>query len=196
MPSAKRSPITYAPAFGGGIFRPKSAVDSDLALLDPEADADQSPDSAPEAPLESVSTVASSQPELPREKQPQKTRRTSKHSDASKLANTRASNPASTLASKVVSEQAHTHAGAAPIGPVTMEMIRRVVKEPGREVTYVRLSPEEKAQLSDVVYAFKRRGQKITETEISRLAVNYILADYNEYGEESLLARLAASLRA
>src|SRR5215213_2129274 len=94
MPSAKRSPITYAPAFGGGIFRPKSAVDSDLALLDPEADADQSPDSAPEAPLESVSTVASSQPELPREKQPQKTRRTSKHSDASKLANTRASNPA------------------------------------------------------------------------------------------------------
>ena len=38
MPSSKRSPITYAPAFGGGIFRSKDEIAGDLAhLAAPEA---------------------------------------------------------------------------------------------------------------------------------------------------------------
>lgn len=37
MPSSKRSPINYAPAFGGGIFRAKSEIDGDLALLEQDS---------------------------------------------------------------------------------------------------------------------------------------------------------------
>ena len=47
MPSAKRSPINYAPTFGGGIFRSKSEIDGDLALLDSEPVDDLLPEPTP-----------------------------------------------------------------------------------------------------------------------------------------------------
>jgi hypothetical protein len=74
--------------------------------------------------------------------------------------------------------------------------IPQVVKSPGKEVSYVRLSPEEKAQLTDIVYTYKRQGQKTTENEINRIANNSLLLDYHENGEQSVLARVLASLLA
>jgi hypothetical protein len=73
--------------------------------------------------------------------------------------------------------------------------IRRVVRTPGREVSFVRLTPDEKAQLADLVYAFKRRGQKTSETEITRIAVNFILEDYRANTETSILERVLEALR-
>jgi hypothetical protein len=78
----------------------------------------------------------------------------------------------------------------------TIETIRRVVKVPGREVSFVRLTPEEKGQLADIVYTYKRQGTKTTETEINRIALNYLLHDYHEHGEHSVLARVLAALLA
>ena len=77
-----------------------------------------------------------------------------------------------------------------------IEAIRQVVKMPGREVSFVRLSPEEKGELADVVYTYKRQGLKTTETEINRIAINALLADYRANGERSVLARVLAALRA
>jgi hypothetical protein len=85
---------------------------------------------------------------------------------------------------------------AAPDDVDVIEEIRRIVKMPGREVSYVRLTPEEKARLSDVIYTYKRQGQKTTETEINRIALNYLLDDYFEHGEQSVLARVLAALAA
>jgi len=76
-----------------------------------------------------------------------------------------------------------------------IEAIRRVVKQTGREVSFVRLSPAEKAQLADVAYAFKRQGRKTSETEIHRIAVNFILADHTAHGDASILARILAALQ-
>lgn len=90
-----------------------------------------------------------------------------------------ASEPDSTLASK----------------PETIAAIRKVVKRPGREVSFVRLSPEEKAELADVVYAFKRAGLKTTENEVNRIAINALLEDHRQRGEGSILARTIAALR-
>jgi hypothetical protein len=78
----------------------------------------------------------------------------------------------------------------------TMELIGAIIKHPGREVSFVRLSPEEKARIADTVYAFKRQGLKVTETELHRIGLNYLLADYDQRGEASLLARLLARLKA
>ena len=38
MPRGKRAPIEYTPQFGAGIFRPKDAVEQDLAELEVGAD--------------------------------------------------------------------------------------------------------------------------------------------------------------
>lgn len=78
----------------------------------------------------------------------------------------------------------------------SVEAIRQVIKVPGREVSYVRLTAEEKADLADVIYTYKRQGQKTSETEINRIALNYLLLDYRENGQQSVLARVLAALQA
>jgi hypothetical protein len=81
-------------------------------------------------------------------------------------------------------------------GANAVEAIRKTVKTLGREVSFVRLTPEEKGALAEVVYAYKRQGIKTTENEINRIAINALLADYHARGEASLLARVLAALRA
>jgi hypothetical protein len=77
-----------------------------------------------------------------------------------------------------------------------IETIRKTVKVPGKEVSFVRLTPGEKGQLTDIVYTYKRRGQKTTENEINRIAVNLVLEDYKANGEASILARVINALLA
>lgn len=77
-----------------------------------------------------------------------------------------------------------------------VESIRRIVKRPGKEVVYVRLTPEEKGQLADVVYAYRRRGIRTSDNELGRIAINGLLVDHRERGEESLLAKVLAALEA
>jgi hypothetical protein len=110
-----------------------------------------------------------------------------------KPASPRASRPASAPANEPASELASM---LASVESETIEAIRKVVKTQGREVSFIRLTPEEKAQVSDIVYTYKRQGQKTTETQINRIAINYLLHDYHEHGEQSVLARVLASLLA
>lgn len=72
--------------------------------------------------------------------------------------------------------------------------LRRTIRVAGKEVVYVRLTPGEKAELADIVYNYKRRGQRTSDTEISRIAVNYLVQDFKANGEGSILARVLASL--
>ncbi|MDP9356175.1 MAG: hypothetical protein M3R02_13015 [Chloroflexota bacterium] len=106
---------------------------------------------------------------------------------------TAASNGAKNSASTSDSTLAITSSSASA---QTIDAIRKVVKTPGREVSFVRLTAEEKAQLGDLVYTFKRQGQKTTENEINRIALNYLLHDFHEHGERSVLARVLAALLA
>jgi hypothetical protein len=99
------------------------------------------------------------------------------------------------------SERSSQHASElastlAELDAETIDAIRKVVKVQGREVSFIRLTPEEKAQVSDIVYTYKRQGQKTTENQINRIAINYLLHDYHEHGEQSVLARVLASLLA
>ena len=102
---------------------------------------------------------------------------------------TQDSQHASTLASK--------HKPVAAPFPLRaiLAAIRKTVRVPGREVSFVRLSSEEKARLVDIVYTYKRQGHKTSETEINRIAVNFILEDYTANGEQSILAQALAALR-
>lgn len=74
--------------------------------------------------------------------------------------------------------------------------IRKTVKSVGKEVSFVRLTPEEKNQLIDIVYTYKRQGVKTSENEINRIAVNFLLEDYKANGKSSVLARVIDALLA
>ena len=96
-----------------------------------------------------------------------------------------------------VSEHASSRASMlAPVPDEVIATIRQAVKVVGKEVSFVRLTPEEKAQVADIVYTYKRQGKKMTENEINRIAVNYIVQDYKVNGEQSVLARVIAALLA
>jgi hypothetical protein len=65
-----------------------------------------------------------------------------------------------------------------------------------RLVSFVRLSPEEKGRLADIVYTYRRQGRKTTENELNRIAINALLDDYDAHGAHSLLARALDALHA
>lgn len=76
----------------------------------------------------------------------------------------------------------------------TIELVRRAVKEFGKEAATHRFTPEEKKAIADVIYAYKGRGIRTSENEITRIAVNFLLNDYQENGENSVLDRILKAL--
>ena len=76
-----------------------------------------------------------------------------------------------------------------------VEEIRSAVKEPGKEYFSLRLTAEEKRQLADIAYSFKRQGIKTSETEIVRIGLTFLLSDYKETGKQSLLEKVISALR-
>lgn len=81
-----------------------------------------------------------------------------------------------------------------------VEAVRTKVKQLGKEVVFLRLKPDEKSELSDLVYTLNQlhRGEykKTTENEIGRIGLNYLLEDYKQNGERSILARVIKALNA
>jgi len=58
------------------------------------------------------------------------------------------------------------------------------------------MTQEEKGQLADIVYTYKRQGKKTSENEINRIAINFILEDYHANGDNSVLAKVIDALLA
>ena len=82
----------------------------------------------------------------------------------------------------------------------SIETIRKSVKQVGKDTVFIRLTTDEKAEIASIVYTFNELyrgdGRKTSENEISRIALNFLLRDYRENGELSLLARVLAALNA
>jgi hypothetical protein len=80
------------------------------------------------------------------------------------------------------------------VSPEMLEEVRRVVKQLGKEAATHRFSVEEKRALADLVYTYNRQGYRTSENEITRIAVNWLLLDFKESGEQSVLARMLERL--
>jgi hypothetical protein len=78
----------------------------------------------------------------------------------------------------------------------TIAAVRKIVRTTGKEVSFVRLTLAEKAQLADIVYTLKKQGKKTSETEINRIAVNFLMEDHRVNGVNSILVRVIDSLLA
>ena len=77
-----------------------------------------------------------------------------------------------------------------------IEPIRKALKSQGKEVSFVRLTEDEKTALADIVYTYRRQKVKTSENEINRIAINFLIRDYEEHGEGSILAQVIAAINA
>ena len=68
-----------------------------------------------------------------------------------------------------------------------IENVRKAVKQFGKEAATHRFTMEEKNTIADILYAYKRQGIRTSENEITRIAINYVIEDRQENGENSIL---------
>lgn len=77
---------------------------------------------------------------------------------------------------------------------VSVELVRKAVKEFGKEAATHRFTETEKRQIADFIYTYKNQGIKTSENEITRIAVNFVMEDYKENGENSVLHKILQAL--
>ena len=75
-----------------------------------------------------------------------------------------------------------------------IEAVRKAVKQIGKEPATQRLTLAEKQALDDIEYRYKRQGIKTSGNEIIRIATNYLVRDYRQNGEKSILAKVLTRL--
>ena len=75
-----------------------------------------------------------------------------------------------------------------------LELVRRAVRTLGKEAATYRFTQDEKRALSGIVYAYKERGIKTSENEITRIALNYLIDEYRRNSTSSILARVLGLL--
>ena len=77
---------------------------------------------------------------------------------------------------------------------VAIELVRKAVKEFGKEAATHRFTEAEKKEIGDLIYTYKNTGIKTSENEITRIAVNFIVEDYRENGKNSVLHKILEAL--
>jgi outer membrane biosynthesis protein TonB len=77
---------------------------------------------------------------------------------------------------------------------VAIELVRKAVKEFGKEAATHRFTEAEKKEIASLIYTYKNRGIRTSENEITRIAVNFVLEDFRENGEESVLHKILDAL--
>jgi len=75
-----------------------------------------------------------------------------------------------------------------------IEAVRKAVKQLGKEPATQRLTLEEKQALADIEYSYKRQGIRTSGNEIIRIATNYLVKEYRQNGENSILAQVLQKL--
>ena len=118
------------------------------------------------------------------------------------LQNRNITNPTSSQTQQKNEKQIHTdtmtpfnHDTTTPsLDDGVFESVRKSVKQIGKEAATHRFTLDEKNELADIEYTYKRQGIRTSENEITRIAINYFIEDYRHNGEESLLAKILKRL--
>lgn len=75
-----------------------------------------------------------------------------------------------------------------------IQTVRRAVKELGKEAATHRFTVKEKRAVLDLIYTYKNAGITTSENEVARIAINYVLEDYKQNGENSILDQTLKAL--
>ena len=74
--------------------------------------------------------------------------------------------------------------------------ISKATREIGKEASTYRLTNKEKTALVEIIYHFRMRNVRLTENEIARIALNFIIDDFKYQKKDSILARVIDYLKA
>ena len=77
-----------------------------------------------------------------------------------------------------------------------IDNIHKVIQEVGKEASTYRLTQNEKTALVEIIYHFRMRNVRLTENEIARIAINFIIDDFKYQKKDSILARVIDYLKA
>src|SRR6266487_194710 len=88
------------------------------------------------------------------------------------------------------------HNTPADNGDDYIEIIRKAVKLLGKEAATHRFTADEKDAITDIVYALKKKGISTSENEITRIAINYLVWEYRQSKQASILAKVLERLNA
>lgn len=77
---------------------------------------------------------------------------------------------------------------------VTIEHIRKAVKEFGKEAATHRFTSAEKRALANIIHNLNMQGIRTTENTIARIAINFIIDEFNQRGKDSLLGLVLQAL--
>lgn len=75
-----------------------------------------------------------------------------------------------------------------------MGQVRKAVKAFGKEAATHRFTQAEKQAIAAVVFAYRGKNIRTSENEITRIAINYLISDYQLNGENSILHKALISL--
>jgi hypothetical protein len=86
-----------------------------------------------------------------------------------------------------------------PIEKPTDKQAEQQEKPGNRDTTTPRYhdttaSVGEKRAIADIIYSYRSRGVRTSENEIARIAVNFVVGDYKENGENSVLHKALEAL--
>jgi hypothetical protein len=76
----------------------------------------------------------------------------------------------------------------------TIRAVRKAVREIGKEAATHRFTVQEKQSVAEIVFNYRQKGVKTSENEIARIALNYVMEDFRQQGDDSLLAKVLEEL--
>jgi hypothetical protein len=68
--------------------------------------------------------------------------------------------------------------------------VRKAVRQIGKEAATHRFTLDEKNNLVDIEYTYRRQGIRTSENEVTRISINYFIENYRTHGDSSLLAKI------
>ena len=92
---------------------------------------------------------------------------------------------------RIPGSQSSNHATMQPVNlDDVIEHIRQAVRQTGKEAGTYRITREEKKALLEICYSFRLGGIRTSENEITRIAINYLIHDHKNMGNNSILSRV------
>ncbi len=88
------------------------------------------------------------------------------------------------------------HDTTADSGDDYTEVVRKAVKLLGEKAATHRFTADEKDAIADIVYTLKKKGITTSENEITRIAINYLVWEYRQSKQISILSRVLERLNA
>jgi hypothetical protein len=76
----------------------------------------------------------------------------------------------------------------------SIEVVRKAVKVLGEKAATHRFTADEKDAIADIVYSLRKKGISTSENEITRIAINYLVWEYRQSKQTSILSSVLERL--